>query len=150
MRPRLALLILTLTSVAAIALSGCLGERIETPTPSGHSDAHHPSAQQSSDTTITRPDETLHVEAGTSANELTFSPTTLHADEGKSIELVVHNNGTTPHTFTVHALSLNTGPLQPDQYASLKFRATTPGSFEIMCDQPGHYDAGMKATLEVA
>lgn len=145
-----AVLLLSLAGLAGATLGGCLGEPIRDPAPAGHSDAHHPAAQQSSDASIQTVDVTLHVAAGGEGAELAYAPQTIHAPLGKSIELLVHNNGTAPHTFTVDALALDTGALQPGQYAALRFHAAQAGSFEAMCDRPGHAGSGMIATLEVA
>ncbi len=112
--------------MGGVALSGCLGERIEA---SG--------------------DRTIHVQAGTSASEFRFEPATIRVQPGETVNVLVHNNGTERHAFTNHDFHLHSGSLVPGASATIPFTARQPGSFEIACDEAGHGKAGMKDTIEV-
>lgn len=95
-------------------------------------------------------DARFEAQAGTAESELSFAPAVLRIPAGQNVEIVVRNDGATPHTFTVHGYGLDSGRLLPGESRTFAFLAERDGSFEIMCDEPGHYDSGMKATLEVA
>lgn len=150
-RAGLALLVLALLGVAS---SGCLGERIDPATdpgaayPPGHDEHHATPTPPAAD--LGPPDVVLEAHAGTPGSDLRFHPATLEAPLGSVVELRVENQGASPHTLTIHALGADTGPLAPGESRTLTFRADRAGSFEVMCDTPGHYEAGMLATLEVA
>lgn len=122
-----ALVILAIVGLVGVALSGCLGARI---------DASN--------------ERTLHVQAGTPQNDLRFTPSTIRLVPGETVSIVVHNNGTQPHAFVNHDFHLHSGTLAPGQTATVPFTAPESGTFEITCDAPGHSEAGMKGTIEVA
>lgn len=140
--------------LAALALSGCLGERIEAtdgddatypPGHGGHHDTPTPAAEE-----LGAPDVLLEAHAGMPGDDLQLHPDPLRVPLGSVVEIQVGNAGRSAHTFTLHDYGLDTGMMAPGEEKALKFRADKPGTFEIMCDAPGHYQAGMKATLEVA
>lgn len=138
-----------LVVAAGVALSGCLGGPVDTQDalPPGH-DEHHPDAALPAPD-LGAPDVTLEAHAGMPDDELVFHPTTLEVPLGAVVELRVANAGRAPHTFTIHDLEADTGVLAPGERGTLAFRATEAGSFEIMCDVPGHAASGMVGVLEV-
>lgn len=80
-----------------------------------------------------------------------FDPTTLTVKAGQPVEITVQNDGQIVHDF-----SLKTGvaaPIevnaQPKNKATGTFIVVTPGTYEFICAEPGHADAGMKGTLTV-
>lgn len=119
---------------AALLLAGCLGEPIPDAAALPEDHDEHPIV--------------LEAFAGMADAELAFGPDPLTIPIGKVVELRVVNEGSAPHTWTVHALDLDTGRLRGGESTTLVFRVDEPGAYEIMCDEPGHYRAGMKATLE--
>lgn len=146
-------LVLVVTLVlSGIALSGCLGERIDpsatndTALPPGH-DEHH---DETTTSELGNPDIVLEAHAGMPDRDLQLHPTPLQVPLGSVVEIRVENQGQTPHTFTIHEFDADTGTMDPGEERTIKFRADKVGSFEIMCDVAGHYQAGMKATIEVA
>lgn len=133
-------------------LGGCLGEPIE-PAPSadaavppGHGE-HHDEAQTTRE--LGAPDLILDAHAGTREKDLQLHPTPMRVPLGSVVELRVTNRGYTPHTFTIHEFDADTGMMNPGETRVIKFRADNAGTFETMCDAPGHYEAGMKGTIEV-
>lgn len=132
---------------AGVVLSGCLGEPIDPDTrlPAGH-DEHHDDAAPTVE--LGPADVTLAAHAG-SPDEMRFHPSSLEVPMGSVVEIIVTNAGQAPHTFTIHGFAADTGVMDPGEERVLKFHAESAGSFEIMCDVPGHYSSGMQGTLEV-
>lgn len=135
--------------ILSVSVSGCLGEKLETPPSADHAPEHHPEAEQSSDQTLGEPTIRIEVRAGSSEQELRFSPEAVYVRQGDIVEVTIRNAGRAPHTWTIHDLALDTGVLDPGEWTTIKFRADREGVFESMCDVAGHYDAGMKGTLEI-
>lgn len=148
--------LLTALVLAAAALSGCLGEPVhaEEGLPHGESAGGHghdnDGEADGTGAHLGAPDLTIEVHAGMPEKDLTFHPGPLRVPVGAIVELHVENLGTTPHTLTSHDLDADTGPMNPGEERIIKFRADKAGTYEIMCDTPGHYDAGMKSTVEAA
>ena len=121
-----ALVLVAITGLVGVPLSGCLGERIDA---SG--------------------ERAIHVQAGTPQNEMRFDPAINRVAPGETVNIVVHNNGTQPHALVNHDFHLHSGALAPGETATVPFTAPERGTFEITCDAPGHDEAGMKGTIEV-
>lgn len=139
--------------IAAVAASGCLGEPLEpvdanASLPEGHNEHHDAPATPGE--TLGAPDVILAAHAGLAEQEFVLHPSPLRVPLGSVVEIRVENQGQIPHTFTIHRFEADTGVLEPGESKNVKFRANEAGGFEIMCDVPGHYQSGMKATLEVA
>jgi plastocyanin len=146
---RRAILVLTLLFAAGTALSGCLGDPIDPN--EGLSEGHNEHHDETSPLEeLGAPDVVLEAHAGLAEEELTLHPSPLKVPLGSVVEIRVENQGSAPHTFTIHQFDADTGVLNPGESKAIKFRADEAGTFEIMCDVPGHYQSGMKATLEVA
>lgn len=148
-----ALVILAIAGLVGVPLSGCLGERIDPVStndtlPVGH-DEHHDETTAATPE-IGAPDLVIEAHAGMPQNDLQLHPGDLSVPLGSVVELRVANAGRTPHTFTIHEFDADTGMMQPGEERVLKFRADKAGTFETMCDSPGHYQAGMKGAIEVA
>jgi uncharacterized cupredoxin-like copper-binding protein len=74
----------------------------------------------------------------------------LHVPAGESVTLSVTNVGTQLHTFTVPALRIDTGPLQPGATRELTInQLVARGSYDALCTFPGHEEAGMIGSLVV-
>lgn len=146
--------LLAALSLGAIFLSGCLGERIETAPganatyPPGHGEHHDGSAPTAP--SLGPPDLVLEAHAGMPEKDFQLHPDPVRVPVGSVVELRIGNAGSSAHTFTIHEYDVDTGMMSPGEERTLAFRADKAGSFEIMCDVSGHYQAGMKATLEVA
>lgn len=139
-------------ALVGIALSGCLGEPIDPGStsdalPPGH-DQHHDEA--TAPTGLGAPDVIIEAHAGMREDDLRLHPDTIEIPLGSVVEMRIANDGRTPHTFTIHEFDADTGVLQPGEERVVTFRADKAGTFETMCDSPGHYQAGMRGTIEVA
>jgi uncharacterized cupredoxin-like copper-binding protein len=90
------------------------------------------------------------------ATDLKFNPPTLKAKVGQPIEIVLENKGVIEHDIAFPTLKADKpgGALQvlakPGQTATLEFTPTAAGKFEYICTIPGHKEAGMKGTIDVA
>lgn len=89
--------------------------------------------------------QTINVEGG----EFYYQPLDINAKPGEKININFKNAGTVEHTFVIKDLNFKL-VAQPGQTVKGSFTApTTPGSFEIHCDIPGHTEAGMLGKLTV-
>lgn len=91
---------------------------------------------------------------------VTLAPTTLHA--GRPYTFVVSNDGTVPHEFVIEQLGATHEPLvvgdqmamiegiAPGESRTLAWTFTDPGSYQLACHEPGHYEAGQLLVIEVA
>jgi uncharacterized cupredoxin-like copper-binding protein len=84
------------------------------------------------------------------ATEMAFSPPTLEVKAGQPVTLTVKNNGVLEHNWqTVIGNETIVVAAQPKQSASRAFTPQTAGAYKIICNVPGHEQAGMVATLVV-
>lgn len=92
---------------------------------------------------------------------ITFSPSSLRAEPGDNVTIVVFNNetGAVPHTFDLDAYGVHLGTLG-DPIAQGESRSATfiarAGTFYFYCSMPGHttnpgtkLGTGMVGTLQV-
>jgi len=66
------------------------------------------------------------------------------------VSLEVHNAGNVPHNVVVAGTDFRTADLSTDESARLELGNLSSGTYELICDIPGHADAGMRASLTVA
>jgi plastocyanin len=83
------------------------------------------------------------------ASEFKFSPATINATAGQTVNLTVVNSGAVVHTWVLDQgnvkVSVNSG-----QTVTQSFTApSTPGTYKFYCDVPGHQEAGMIGQLIV-
>ena len=98
--------------------------------------------------------------------EFQFTPDQFTVPAGQQITLNLTNSGSVEHDFTILKKGVSPqSPFDAQKYASeiyyiakldagqsttQTFTAPTdPGTYEIICSQPSHLEAGMKATLTV-
>jgi uncharacterized protein (DUF305 family)/uncharacterized cupredoxin-like copper-binding protein len=91
---------------------------------------------------------------------VTLEPTTLHAD--RPYTFVVTNEGTVTHEFVIERLGATHEPLvaddqmamlegiAPGESRTLAWTFADPGSYQLACHEPGHYEAGQVRAIEVA
>jgi uncharacterized protein (DUF305 family)/uncharacterized cupredoxin-like copper-binding protein len=89
-----------------------------------------------------------------------LAPTTLHA--GRSYTFVVTNDGTVAHEFVIERLGATHEPLvdgdqmamveeiAPGESRTVVWTFADPGSYQLACHEPGHYEAGQVLVIEVA
>ena len=85
-------------------------------------------------------------------NDFSFTPKDIGARAGSSTFFLV-NEGKSAHDFTVMDGSGKTlfqsSLVQPGDTATLAVNLAA-GTYPVICSQPGHADAGMRATVTVS
>ena len=84
--------------------------------------------------------------------EFDFNPNTFNASVGQPVAFKITNKGTVDHTLVIMGLdgkeaakaNIKTGGTE-----TLQFTPTAAGTYPIVCDLPGHKEAGMQGTLTV-
>ncbi len=83
------------------------------------------------------------------ATDFKFDPNTINATPGQTINLTLKNNGQARHTFVLKDANVNIGA-DPGQTATTTFKApATAGTYQFICDVPGHAEQGMTGQLIV-
>jgi len=80
--------------------------------------------------------------------DIKFSTDTLEAPANTPVVIHIKNLGATTHNFSIDALKINTGDVQPGASVDVTINAPA-GAYTYYCDIPGHEAAGMKGTLTV-
>jgi uncharacterized cupredoxin-like copper-binding protein len=99
-------------------------------------------------------------------SDFTVTPGTTKLEAGKLYLFEVTNTGTTTHEFVLEPASAVDEPLAkvaygakleaeaediaPGQTADLLWTFPTAGPYQMACHVPGHFEAGMKATVTVS
>jgi uncharacterized cupredoxin-like copper-binding protein len=91
-----------------------------------------------------------------------FEPTSWSVPAGKTITLKLTNSGAVEHTWVLMKSPVTPpapqggsdvifqAKVQPGQTQSFTFTApSAPGDYEVICDVPGHLEAGMAGKLTV-
>ena len=110
-------------------------------------------------------DRVIEIEA---ADDFSFIPSEVSVAVGETVTFRVVNTGKIPHDFTIgdqemqddHEAEMSGGDmhggedpnamlLQPGETRELTWTFTDSGTILIGCHVPGHYAAGMKASLEI-
>ena len=127
MNRRLLTIVLT-ALIAALALSACGGGGpAATPTPAARSIA-------------------------VDASEFAFAPNAFTAKVGEELTFSVTNKGALEHNFVVFdalGKELARTTIAVGSNVSAKVTPSAAGAYEIVCDVPGHKEAGMVAALTV-
>jgi uncharacterized cupredoxin-like copper-binding protein len=92
--------------------------------------------------------------------DFAFTPNTITVPTGKEITVNLINKGV-PHDFTIVSTPVS-GTYDPTKTkiifqlpvdgvsnATGKFVAPAPGTYQIICTKPGHFEEGMTASLVV-
>ena len=95
-------------------------------------------------------------EAKVVATDLKFTPATIQAKVGQPLKVVFENKGVIEHDITFPTLkakepaSALKSVAKPGQTTTLTVTPTAAGTYEYICTIPGHKEAGMKGTINVA
>jgi len=79
--------------------------------------------------------------------EFAFTPKALTVPRDSKVTVV--NDGKIAHTWTVTKESLGTGLVAPGASEVVDLRGVLPGTYAVMCTQPGHAAAGQTGTLTI-
>jgi uncharacterized cupredoxin-like copper-binding protein len=150
---RRALLGIVLPATAGLVLSAC------------GSSAHDGMDMGSS----ASPNRTVNVQM----TDLAFSTATISVKAGETVKFVFQNNGKVRHDAFIgdtaaqvqHGMEMRSGPgsmpahdmngsdgvtVQPGTTGELTMTFDKAGPLELGCHEPGHYEAGMKAMVDVS
>jgi uncharacterized cupredoxin-like copper-binding protein len=111
---------------------------------------------------------TVEIRITDADGKLAFLPDDIEVKQGDQIKFLLSNNGSVDHEFlidtvannAVHKEAMAADPemqhaeangrrLKPGEKVELVWRFTKPGSFEMACLIPGHYESGMKGRILV-
>ncbi len=97
-------------------------------------------------------------------NEFSFSPTSWTVSAGQQVTVNLKNAGTVTHDFTIMKTPISGSFTDADkaneywaspmvsagQSQTATFTApSTPGTYQVVCTESGHFEAGMTGTLTV-
>ncbi|TAK26298.1 MAG: heavy metal translocating P-type ATPase [Chloroflexota bacterium] len=82
------------------------------------------------------------------ATEFSFSPATIAARVGETIEITFVNAGLVPHDWAIADLGIHAG-VAPGRATVVRITATRAGTYDIKCTIDGHAAAGMVGALVV-
>lgn len=78
--------------------------------------------------------------------DFSFSPNQVRIAAGSTVNLVLVNDGASPHDLTIPALGFRLSVV-PGATATGALAVTRAGSYELYCALPGHREAGMSGML---
>ena len=73
-------------------------------------------------------------------NDDYFYPETITIPSGKTITLILKNEGQKEHTFTVEKLGID-AEVQPGKEKTITVKPQNPGTYELICRY--HFNSGM-------
>lgn len=79
--------------------------------------------------------------------EMAFEPDPIRVGEGEALEVV--NDGALPHSLVIRGTGKGTPDLDPGESLSIDLDGVEPGRYDVICDLPGHAEAGMVTELVV-
>ena len=83
-----------------------------------------------------------------SAKEFAFTPSTLTMKAGEPTDVVLKNDGSIEHDFSVPDAGFKLAVAAGDT-GDLLLKIAKPGTYQFHCSVPGHEGAGMKGTITV-
>ena len=84
------------------------------------------------------------------ANEFKFEPASYTVNANQPVRVTMRNTGTVLHDWTVQGQDQQVHlEVQANQTGTTQFTPTKPGTYRVVCTQPGHEQAGMVGQLVV-
>ena len=80
--------------------------------------------------------------------EFAIDPATVTVAVGGEVE--VTNAGTSEHNYAIEGEDIRTPNLGTGESATLAVGGLPAGEYEVLCELPGHADAGMRGTLTIS
>ena len=77
-----------------------------------------------------------------------FDPETIRVRRGQEVTLTLRNDGAVVHNFRIDEFSVDQD-VDVGEDETITFTPDKAGTFEIVCDIPGHRELGMVGRLEV-
>ncbi len=81
--------------------------------------------------------------------EYSFTPNTVTLTAGQPVTLTLKNTGTLQHDFAIPDLNVTSPVVNPGQTTTYTFTPSRAGTFQFICNQPGHKEAGMVGTATI-
>lgn|SRR5690606_19442484 len=78
-----------------------------------------------------------------------FEPAELEVQSGQEVTLRLRNVGATIHNFRIDEFQVDQD-VEAGRDETITFTPDQAGTFRIICDIPGHVEAGMVGTLRVS
>lgn len=111
---------------------------------------------------------TVEIRITDADGNMAFAPDRLEVKQGEQIRFVLTNAGSVEHEFMIDTVANNAAHkeameaepdmeheeengrhVKPGEKVEFIWRFTKPGSFEMACLIPGHYESGMKGRILV-
>ena len=83
------------------------------------------------------------------AENTSFVETSLQMKDGEVLGLFVTNRDDIAHTFDIDSLDIHVD-LRANSTTAVAIKPTGPGTLDFFCAAPGHREAGMVGTIDVA
>ncbi len=83
------------------------------------------------------------------AKDIAYDVTTIDAKVNQTVNVTYINDGALDHTFLIDGL-ITEQKIAPGQTLNFSFTPSSAGTFQYYCNVPGHKEAGMIGTLNVA
>jgi plastocyanin len=84
------------------------------------------------------------------AVDINWEPKTLNAKVNQPLTVNIANGGTLEHSFAVPDLGVPEKTIAPGASDTVTFIPSQAGTFQYVCNIPGHKEAGMVGTLTVS
>ncbi len=95
------------------------------------------------------PDNRRTVEVG--MKEYAFVPGTITVRSGEQVRFILTNSGQEDHEFEGEAVGIEEIVVPPGKKREMTWTAPAqPGTYEVVCDLPGHRQKGMVLKVTVA
>jgi uncharacterized cupredoxin-like copper-binding protein len=83
-------------------------------------------------------------------SEYKYDPPNVTVKANQAVTINLRNTGTLVHDWVVQGMPQPVqGELQPGRNGTVSFTPTQPGTYKIVCTQPGHEQSGMVGQLIV-
>lgn len=82
--------------------------------------------------------------------EWKFTPDKIEVAKGENVKVnLVNKDSAQAHSFVVSAFNAKSTQVAAGKTANVTFKADKAGEFDVICDVPGHKDAGMTGKIIV-
>ncbi|GAA4713452.1 cupredoxin domain-containing protein [Brevibacillus fulvus] len=78
-----------------------------------------------------------------------FLPQNLHCRQGETVSLMITNIDNHVHNFTIPDLRVFSANIQPNQTATLEFKAGQKGTYLFVSNSPGYPETGYRGTVTI-
>ncbi len=82
-------------------------------------------------------------------NTFVFTPTTITAKVGQTVNVTIENAGALEHTFLIDEFGVNSGTIAAGATQTVTFTPDKAGTFTFYCNTPGHKEGGMTGLLTI-